>query len=336
MKILLIGGTQFIGQHLVRQLMNDGHDVTLLNRGKTGPNLFPELKLVRADREQEGFESLSDLRQNWDAVVDLCAYFPKPLRRFLHAVNGFAGMYVQCSTISVYKASINIDPSQPVTETSEIFACSESEAIDTTMMTYGPRKAECERIAMDQQCGGVPVVIIRPSVVYGEHDHTDRFAYWIWRATRNKKFILPEDGLTTTQKTYAPDLASAFAAVLKRPSATGRAYNIADTFPLNLRSTIQLIGKQKGIESLDYAVSIDADTLQNLKVSPWSDIPLWIPRTNFVVDTFRARSELDFTSTSADAALKASTEAFLKLQRTPKAGLSDEAEANILSLLNRG
>ncbi len=96
-------------------------------------------------------------------------------------------MYVQCSTISVYKASINIDPSQPVTETSEIFACSESEAIDTTMMTYGPRKAECERVAMDQHCSGVPIVIIRPSVVYGEHDHTDRFAYWIWRASRNKE-----------------------------------------------------------------------------------------------------------------------------------------------------
>lgn len=334
MKVLVIGGTQFIGRHVVDQLIAEGHDVTLFNRGKTGPELFPTLKRIYGDREKDNLREISEIKQNWDAVVDLCAYFPKSLPNLLSQLNGHAGLYVQCSTISVYKASINIDPSQPLYESCEIWTCSESEAVDVSMTTYGQRKAECERVAFRQQNNGIPVVIIRPSVVYGEHDHTDRFAYWISRAAGEQKFILPENGLTTVQKTYAPDLARAFVTSLQKPQAIGKALNVADTFPLNLATSLRLIGEAIGRDALSKSVPMTAEQLQQLGVSPWSDLPLWIPGTNFLVDTYLARRDLDFISTSASVALKKSSEAFLNMNRQPKAGLSLEAEAAIIKKLS--
>lgn len=334
MKVLVIGGTQFIGRHVVTQLLAQNHDVTLFNRGKTGPELFPNLNRIHGDREQDDVRKISDLRQNWDAVIDLCAYFPKSLPSLLETLKGHAGRYVQCSTISVYKSSIDIDPSQVLTESSEMFRCSESEAVDASMMTYGQRKAECERVARNQQSDGIPIVIIRPSVVYGEHDHTDRFAYWISRATRAKKFILPESGLTTVQKTYAPDLAQAFVSALSGRQVLGKAFNVADTFPLSLNTSLKLIGESVGCSSLDHAVSVSAEKLKQLGVRPWSDLPLWIPSTNFLVDTYLARRDLAYVSTLPDEALKIATEAFLKLKRPPKTGLSAEAEARLIEELN--
>jgi 2'-hydroxyisoflavone reductase len=334
MKVLVIGGTQFIGRHVVTRLLAEGHDVTLFNRGKTGPELFPSLSHIQGDRERDNLQEISGFKQNWDAVIDLCAYFPKTLPTFLETLTGRAGLYVQCSTISVYKASINIDPSQALSEKSEMFECTEVEAVDISMMTYGQRKAECERIARNQQDDGIPVVIIRPSVVYGEHDHTDRFAYWIWRATRDQKFILPEAGLTTVQKTYAPDLAQAFVSALSRPQAVGQAFNVADTLPLSLNTSLKIIGETLGNNPLENAVSVSMEELQRLGVRPWSDLPLWIPNTNFLVDTYLARRYLDFVSTPPQVAFKNATEAFLKLKRTPKAGLSREAEDKLIEKLS--
>ncbi|MBN8540797.1 MAG: NAD-dependent epimerase/dehydratase family protein [Deltaproteobacteria bacterium] len=334
MKVLVIGGTQFIGRHVVTQLLAQNHDVTLFNRGKTGPEVFPQLNRILGDREQDDLLQISELRQNWDAVIDLCAYFPKSLLRLLETLKGRSGLYVQCSTISVYKSSININPSRILSENSELFECTESEAVDASMMTYGPRKAECERVARSQQYEGIPTVIIRPSVVYGEHDHTDRFAYWIWRATRNRKFILPEAGLTTVQKTYAPDLAQAFVSALTRPQAVGHAFNVADLFPLSLGSSLGIIGETAGVNSLANAISVSAEELQRLGVGPWSDLPLWIPSTNFLVDTYLARHYLEFVSTPPEIALKDATEAFLRLKRTPKIGLSEEAETRLIEKLS--
>ena len=330
LNVLVIGGTQFIGRHVVHRLLEQNHRVTLLNRGKTGPALFSQLKCIRADREHDNLHKIPELRQDWDAVIDLCAYFPNSLPRLFEALKGRAGLYVQCSTISVYKSSINIDPLRALSETSEMFSCTAEEAVDVSMRTYGQRKAECERIAMNQQVGGIPCVVIRPSVVYGEHDHTDRFAYWIWRAAGERKFILPEGGLTTVQKTYAPDLAWAFVSALNKPSAISKAYNVADTFPLNLRTTIKLIGDAVGRDALKNTIPVSSEKLQDLGVSPWADLPLWIPSTNFLVDTFLAQRDLGFVSTAPEIALKNATETFLKLNRAPKTGLSPEAESVLL------
>jgi 2'-hydroxyisoflavone reductase len=330
MKVLVIGGTQFIGRHVVEKLVFAGHDVTLLNRGKTAPTLFPNIPTIKANRETDDFERIEDLKKNWDGVIDLCAYYPKDVTRLLDFLKGRAGRYIVCSSVSAYSAS-SMDKFTPlIDENSPLHPCSPQEAVDSTMSTYGQRKAECERVALKQHQNGVPVIIIRPSIVYGQYDHTDRFAYWIWRASQAKPFILPDYGLTITRRTYAPDLATAFVASITSTVALGNAYNIAETAALNFRDTLLLVGDHLGVRPLEHAVSIPSDWLIKEGVKPWTDFPLWIPKTNLLIDTYRSRRDLSFVSTPPEQALPAAAEAFLKEKKEPKAGLSMSAEGELL------
>jgi nucleoside-diphosphate-sugar epimerase len=201
------------------------------------------------------------------------------------------------------------------------------------MGSYGQRKAECERVAMAQQLDGVPVVILRPSLVYGAYDHTDRMAYWLWRASRKEAFLLPDSGLTIVRRTYAPDLAKACAKSVASKDALGHAYNIAETELLNFRDLVYWAGVHLGTKPLEHAVPIPAARLLKAGIKPWVDLPMWIPETNLLVDTFRSRKELGFISTSAAQALADATDAFLREGREPKTGLSPSAEAEILSKL---
>ena len=330
MKILVIGGTQFIGRHVVSKLVQDGHSVTLLNRGRTGPNLFPDLPTIKADREAEDFTDNQALKRDWDAVVDLCAFYPKDVDRLLKTLKGQAGRYVLFSTLSAYVASAVDGPTPIIEEGSPLRPCSIEDAVNRTMSSYGRRKAECERVAMAQNSAGVPVVILRPAVVYGEYDHTDRMAYWIWRASRNTPFILPDDGLTITRRTYAPDLAVSCSAAVRERAALGNAYNIAETDPLSFRDTVYWCGVHFGTKPLEYAVSVSSERLEANGVKPWVDLPMWIPKTNLLVDTYRSRKELGFQSTPAARALADAADAFLREDREPKTGLSPGVEAELL------
>lgn len=333
MKVLVLGGTQFIGRHVVEKLIQANHDVTLLNRGKTSPELFPSTTLIKADRESSELKNSKDLQQDWDAVIDLCAYYPKDVSNLLEILKGRAGRYLLCSTVSAYVASSMDGPTSIINEESPLRTCTEQEALDTSMATYGQRKAECERVAIKQQASGVPTIVIRPSIVYGAYDHTDRFAYWIWRSSQEKPFLLPDDGLTITRRTYAPDLASAFVACVKSDVALGKAYNIAETDPLSFRDTIYHIGNHLGKKSLEYAVSASSEWLLSEGVKPWSDLPLWLPQMNLLIDTYKSRKDLAFVSTPASNALAEATDAFLAEKRVPKTGLSQSAELELLAKL---
>lgn len=332
MKILVIGGTQFIGRHLVERLLLEGHDVTLLNRGKTAPALFSKLQLIQVDRRSEDLFKQEKLKSNWDAVIDMSAYYPKEVSNLLQILNGHAGRYIQCSTLSSYIASSLDGPTPIVTEGSPLHSCSAEQAIDTSAYTYGARKAECERVAM-QQHSSIPVVILRPCVVIGPYDHTDRFAHWVWRAKLNEPFILPEDGLTIIRRTYAPDLAQAFVTSLKGDHILGQAYNVAETDALSFRDTLHYLGQHLGTDPLKYAVSISSEKLLNEKVSPWSDLAFWMPKTNLLVDTFKSRRDLGFVSTAPQIALANTADDFLSLKRPPKVGMTRERELEILMKL---
>jgi nucleoside-diphosphate-sugar epimerase len=229
-----------------------------------------------------------------------------------------------------HKASSIEGPTPMIDEDSPLHSCSVEEAVDTTWATYGARKAECERIAMES---GTPTVVLRPSLVYGEHDHTDRFAYWIWRVYQQKPFILPDDGLTVTRRTYAPDLASVFVSTLTGPTISGKAFNIAETDPLTFRDSLFYIGKHLGLDPFQHAISPSTDLLLKEGIKPFVDFPLWIPRANLLIDTFRARRELSFQSTPSAKALADATDAFLSEKREPKAGISTSAERELIAKL---
>lgn len=317
-KVVVIGGTRFIGRHAVERLLEARHSVTLLNRGKSAPGLFRDLSLIRADRESPELESVAELRRDWDAVLDLCAYYPRDVARITAILKGRVGRYVLCSSLSAYAVTASPGPIPMIDESSPLLPCSEAEGVDRTLATYGKRKAECERVAMSQQDGGgIPAVIIRPSLVYGAHDYTERFAWWIWRASRNEPFILPDDGLTVVARTYAPDLARAFVSAITTEAASGNAYNIAETDPPSFRNALALIGKHLGTEPLERAVSVPGVELLKAGAKPWTDFPAWLPRMNLILDTFRSRRDLGSVSTPAETALALAADAFLAENREP-------------------
>lgn len=329
MKVLVIGGTQFVGRHTVERLLHLGHEVVLVNRGKSGPDLFPSVRKILCDRSHEDFITLLKKERSFDALIDFCAYYPREVEKLLPILPGLTGHYVQISSVSAYRAT-EMDSISFIRDDDALSGCTRDEEIDRTNPTYGKRKAKCEQLAMAQSAIGVPVTIFRPSLIYGKYDQTDRFAYWVWRVAQNKPFLIPDDGLCTTQRTYAPDFAEVIISALHSKSALHQAYNFAEVEPMSLRATLQIIGEHLRIDPLKWAVSASSEQLMNMKVKTWSDLPMWLPRTNLLMDTFKIRKDLTPVETNARAAIGAACDAFLSLGKPPKAGLTPEVEHELL------
>ena len=170
MRLLVLGGTSFVGRHLVQAALDAGHTVTLVHRGRTNPDLFPDVERRLADRSSGHLDALGDGR--WDATVDVSAYVPRHVEQALAALDGRQGHYVLVSSISAY------DPSVATTdEGSPTYSEPDPETEQVTAEAYGPLKAACERQALRLLAPRRPA-IVRPTFVVGPHDPTDRFSYW--------------------------------------------------------------------------------------------------------------------------------------------------------------
>ena len=174
MRILVIGGSSFVGRAITRHAIDRGHDVTLFNRGRTDPGAFPEAEHLVGDRN----EDMSALEgRSFDATVDVCAYVPKQVRSLLATLGDGAGHYTFISTISVYGEVPNeFGEDSPLLEP----------AFDDelTMDKYGPLKVGCEKVA--REIAGDRLLVIRPGFVIGPHDATHRFTYWVERVAEGR------------------------------------------------------------------------------------------------------------------------------------------------------
>lgn len=334
MKILVIGGTSFVGRHTVYQLLEGRHEVHLANRGKTNPTLFGDLRKIVGDRSSNEFLESIRNEKHFDAVIDFCAFYPKDIDSLLPVLSGLTNHYLQISSVSAYK-TMQQEPIPFLHEEDPLFECTTEQAGDESMITYGNRKAQCERIALSQSLDSIPTTIFRPSLIYGEYDPTDRFAYWIWRVAQQRPYFLPDDGLCITRRTYAPDFARSIVKALHFKGSYHQAYNIAEAEPLSLRSTLKIIGNYLGVDPFKNAVPISADQLIRLKIKPWSDLPLWIPRTNLQLDTFKARKDFGINETPSDKAIQTACDSFLKLGKPPIAGLRTEVEQELIEKHNK-
>jgi 2'-hydroxyisoflavone reductase len=168
MDVLVLGGTSFVGRWIVQDLLDRGHTPTLFTRGKTNADLFPGTSRATGDRETGDYESLAGTA--WDAVVDVSAYVPRHVREAGAAVK--AGRYLFISTVSVYD---HVAAGGSITEDSpRLPAYRESEVVDGN--TYGPLKVACEDDVLELHGDGA--TIVRPGIVAGPHDPTERFTYW--------------------------------------------------------------------------------------------------------------------------------------------------------------
>jgi nucleoside-diphosphate-sugar epimerase len=182
-RLLIIGGTRFLGRALTEDALERGHEVTLFNRGQTNPELFPEAERITGDRDG-GLDALAG--RSWDAVIDTCGYFPRIVGASAEALADSVSTYVFISTISVYAdLSKRVDESAPVgtieDETVEEFG--------DEFQNYGSLKALCERAVQDVY--GERALIVRPGFIVGPHDPTDRFTYWPVRVARGGTMLAP-------------------------------------------------------------------------------------------------------------------------------------------------
>ena len=199
MRILIIGGTAFVGRHITQAALAAGHDVTLFNRGQTGPALFPRAEHLIGDRNED-LSALTD--GSWDATVDVCGYLPRQVRSLAEALAGRGGQHLFVSTVSVYQA-----PVQPgYTEDAPLAGLSDPATEQVTDQTYGGLKVLCEQ-AVTELYGKGRATIVRPTYVIGPHDRTYRFTSWVDRIARGGEVLAPGDPADPMQVIDARDMA---------------------------------------------------------------------------------------------------------------------------------
>jgi len=213
MDILILGGTRFVGRHIVEALLDGGHRVSVLTRGKSPDELPASVERLQGDRDQ-GAAGLAALgSREWDACVDVSAYTPKQVRPSAELLRARVGRYVFISTVSVYVDSSDV----PVVETHPLLPEAAEDVTDITGETYGPLKVTCERIVRDLY--GDRTIILRPQIVAGPFDPTGRHTYWVQRAMQGGEMLAPGDGGDFVQVVDARDVARFTERAIERHSS---------------------------------------------------------------------------------------------------------------------
>jgi nucleoside-diphosphate-sugar epimerase len=242
--LLCIGGTRFVGRHTVTEFLDHGYEVTLFNRGNHENPFADDDRVGHAegDRTNEGELRLAVERADPDVVVDTCAYFPRDVRAATD-ICGDADVdaYVYVSSGASYGAE-EIPKREDETALDE---CTTEQATEDSVESYGPRKAEGDRAIFAAAERGVNAMVVRPPVVYGPYDYTERFDYWIDRVLNHDRIVVPGDGTNLWQKVYVEDVASALRIVAEEGDP-GEAYNVGDEDAPTLGEWVERIAETAG------------------------------------------------------------------------------------------
>ena len=269
MKLLILGGTRFLGRHLAQLALEAGHELTLLHRGRSGPELFPEAEHRIADRDG----SLAVLEDGeWDAAIDTSAYVPRQVHAVAEALAGRVSTYQLVSTISVY-ADVNASAHGLTDETAEVQILEDPRTETITGATYGGLKALCEVAAWDGFEGRC--LIARPGLLVGPHDPTGRFTWWVQRLLRGGEMLAPGDPGATVQFIDARD-AAAWLLHQAEQGQTG-VFNLTGPEAPTTMGELLAAGA-RALNSTAQPVWVDPDFLLAQGVQPWTDLPLWLPR----------------------------------------------------------
>lgn len=268
--VLVMGGTAFLGPHCVEQLLARGHKVTLFNRGKTNPGLFPDLEKLVGDRRND-VKALEG--RKFDAVLDTNGYFPRFVKTPLEVLKANIGHYVFVSTVSVYArmGEIDIDESSEVLE---ISAEDAEKAADSGRIgaDYGPLKVACERAAEELMPGKVTVV--RPGLIVGPDDPTDRFTYWPARIAEGGEVIAPGKPEWEIQIVDVRDVAGfCVLALEKQLAGTFNVDGLEKPVPMGtvLDACVEVSKSDAKLTWVDHTFLAEHD------VQAWRDLPAWFP-----------------------------------------------------------
>jgi 2'-hydroxyisoflavone reductase len=266
LRILILGGTGFIGPHQVRYAVERGHKVSVFNRGKTNPNSVPP-GVERLEGDRNG--KLDALKgKEWDAVIDNPSTLPRWVRDAAQLLKDSAQQYMHISTISVYA-----DNSKHVNDESDATLTLADPTVETvTGETYGGLKALAEKEAEKAFPGRA--TIVRPGLIVGPGDNTDRFTYWPVRIAKGGEVLAPGSPNDHVQFIDARDLAE-FTIRLVEQKAYGTFNATGPAHPLTMAEMLY------GIKAVTTAGAqftwVPESFLEQQKVAPWSDMPVWLP-----------------------------------------------------------
>jgi 2'-hydroxyisoflavone reductase len=264
MDLLVLGGTRFLGRHLAEAALGAGHRVTLFHRGRTGADLFPGAEHVQGDRDG-GLGALAGRR--WDAVMDTSGYVPRLVRDSARALAGAAGHYTFVSSISAYAAPI----ASGSDEDAPLATLADPATETVSGGSYGGLKAACEREV--NAAFGDRALIVRPGLIVGPHDSTDRFPYWPRRLARGGDVLAPGTPALPVQVIDARDLAAWMLAMAGRRGA-GVCNAVGPATQLTMGECLERVRVAVGSDAR--LVWVDEPFLLARGVEPWMELPLWV------------------------------------------------------------
>lgn len=321
-KVLILGGTNFIGRNLVERLLQEGEiDITLFNRGQTNDELFPKIRRLSGDRNTPEINQV--FKERWDYIIDLSCFFPNSLEKILQNIDKSLKRYIFISTCSVYDNENN--KSILRNEDAPTLDCNHSERIDTSVNTYGKRKAECERILKQS---GFTHTIFRPSLVYGQYDNIDRLYYWLHQIKKEKPLLIPNQGTSIFSVTYVKDLIQAILKSINRSSGS-------NTFNLTTHpklSIIELVNTAKQLLSKPTKTHfVTTKFLIENNVKQWVDLPLWLDCDYFTYDNSKVLKELNLEVTEFTLSVAATIDYYDSLAwQTPTYGMTDKTKNDLI------
>jgi 2'-hydroxyisoflavone reductase len=271
LRVLMLGGTGFLGPAVVKTALRRGHTVTLFNRGKTNPDMFQDLETLHGDRDGD-IQALAG--RDWDVVVDTSAYYPRVVEASAGLLADHVTQYICISSISVYA-----DFSKPgLDETSPVGTITPEEVAEVdsvrkiTGTNYGPLKALCEQAAEAAMPGRV--CNIRPGLIVGPLDRSGRFTYWPVRVAKGGEVLAPDGPAVPTEIIDVRDLGDWIVHCAEQ--------NINGVFnatsPPNELTIGEMLQACKDVSGSDAAFTwVDTKFLDEHEVSAWTDLPVWIP-----------------------------------------------------------
>lgn len=311
MKILILGGTVFLGRAIVEAGLAQGHEITLFNRGQSNSDLFPQLEKLKGDRLAGDLASVAGC--HWDAVVDTCGYVPRVVRDAATQIS--TDHYTFISSISAYadNSSINQD------ESASLATMDDPTVEEVDGKTYGPLKVLCEEAA--EEALPNKILVVRSGLIVGPNDRSDRFTYWPVRIAQGGEVLAPGDPSDPVQIIDVRDQAEWIIRMIEA-NVTG-IFNV--TGPATTLTMGDCLAECKTVANSDATFTwVSEEFLAEQEVGAYVEMPLWVPSENYAgfsrynIDkaiasglTFRSLADtieatLDFhNSRSADYQLRA-------------------------------
>ncbi len=324
MRVLVIGGTAFVGRHITESALAAGHEVTLFHRGLTGGDLFPQATHLTGDRDRD-LSALAD--GEWDATIDVCCYLPRQARALAAALGRRGGHHVFISSTSVYRTPVAagfaedaplVDVASPATE-------------EVDEQTYGGLKVACERAVAELYAAGF--TIVRPTYVIGPHDRSYRFTWWVERIALGGTVLAPRSPHDPIQVIDARDMGTWIVSLIAERHS-GVYHAVSPAPPFRFQELLERIAAEVGPARTEL-VWVDEDFLLADGQTDLS-LPLW-PGADSARDINAADPAAACAAGLAPRPLEQSiaeihaAELVAPTPRGPGVGLSPEREAALLA-----